>query len=335
VLRNRPKSLRRWSRGAAARRGSGGPRKGGLAVGIYTALFGASALLFALDITDHRSAHVTRQAITDAAAPALTAVTGSVSTVRAWFDEARGLVILSREVERLRAENDSLREFERQAHELEARAARYEALLRLQPDDGGHVITARAIADLKSPFTRSLIINAGESDGIAQGNAVLGAEGLIGRVIEAGVNSSRVLLVNDLESRIPVHVGVGRHRSILAGTNAYEPTLMHLPPGANVHDGDTVATSGEGQILPPGLAVGQVRVGDNGAVSVVLASDPEGSEFVRVYNSGFPVDVAAGAPPLPGILAEAATIADALAVSISPADAAGSGEASDGARPVP
>ncbi|NND50448.1 MAG: rod shape-determining protein MreC [Rhizobiales bacterium] len=222
---------------------------------------------------------------------------------------------LSSEVDRLRDENRILRDWRQKALELKDRAERYEALLQMQPDAGNSMIAARAIADVHTPFTRSLIINAGEFDGVSQGNAVLGTKGLVGRVISAGSNSSRVLLINDLESRIPVHVGPGRYRSILAGTNGREPTLMHLPAGAELSNGDIVLTSGEARLLPPGLTIGEVRLGENGSVSVLLGSDPDSVEFVRIYNSEFPIDVAEGAPPLPELLADGGPIADPVPIA--------------------
>jgi len=274
-------------------------------------LFAASGFLFALDISDHHAAKAVRQGVTDVTAPALGAISTTISTSRSVFAEAHNYANLSDEVGRLRDENRMLRDWRQKAVELEDRAERYEALLQMQPDTATSMIGARAIADVRTPFSRSIIINAGHEAGVAEGHAVLGAKGLIGRVISAGSRSARVLLVTDLESRIPVHVGRGRHRSILAGTNGAEPTLMHLPPGTDLRDGDLVVTSGEAHLLPPGLAIGEVRLGDNGSVSVALGADPSAVGYVRVHNSRFPVDVADGAPPLPAMLAESAAVAEA------------------------
>ena len=281
---------------------------------IYAGLFCLSAFMFALDVSQHDVAREARQSMTDLTAPVLEGVSGLAAATGSVFDGARDHFRLSDEVERLRDENRNLRDWRQKALELENRAERYEALLQMQPDSSS-VITARAIGDVRTPFARSLIINAGEIDGVSQGNAVLGAKGLVGRVISAGTNTARVLLVNDIESRIPVHVGAGKYRSILAGTNGREPTLMHLPAGADLSNGDIVLTSGEAQLLPPGLTVGEVRLGGNGSVSVVLGSDPTGVEFVRVVNSEFPIDVADGAPPLPERLADGGAIADPVPIA--------------------
>ena len=271
--------------------------------------------MFALDVSQHQIARDARQWVTDLSAPVLAGVSSIVSAAGSVSDGAQDLLHLSDEVERLRDENRALRDWRQKALELEDRTERYEALLKMQPNAGSSMITARTIGDVHTPFARSLIINAGEIDGVSQGNAVLGAKGLVGRVISAGTNTARVLLINDIASRIPVHVGENRYRSILAGTNGAEPTLKHLPAGADLRSGDLVLTSGEAQLLPPGLAVGEVRLGNNGSVSVVLGSDPAGVEFVRVYNSEFPIDVADGAPPLPERLADGGPIADPMPIA--------------------
>lgn len=321
MLGHRPVSLSRRGGLSPRRRYVRGPRRRALGIWVYAGLFGASAALFALDITHHRIAHDTRQVVTDLAAPVLGAASGTVRIAKLWINEARSFADLNSEVGVLRDENRALRDWQRRARELEGRAKRYEALLNMQPDPGIDMITARAIADTRTPFSRSLIINAGHEAGVVEGNAVLGTEGFIGRVVSTGAQSARVLLINDLESRIPVYVGAGRHRSILAGTNSDEPTLLYVPAGAKLHDGDVVITSGEGQLLPAGMPVGDVRLGGDGTFSVVPASSPASVEFVRVIDYRVSVDVADGMPPLPALFAERPQIADATLADANLADA--------------
>lgn len=299
MRRHRSISQRRTGSLHGGRRRAGDVSRGGLRAWVYVALFTTSAVLFALDITHHRIARDARQLMTDMAAPVLGLASGTVLVAGRWFDEARDFVRAYDEIDRLRAENRELRQWKRRARELEGRTRRFEALLNLEPDPDAHVITARAIADARSRFARTMIINAGSESGVREGNAVLGTEGLVGRVISAGAHSARVLLVSDLESRIPVYVGTGRHRSILSGTNGPEPTLMFLPAGAALTDGDIVVTSGEARLLPPNLPVGEVHLGGDGEVSVALASDPVATEFVRVLDYKVAIDVADGEPPLP------------------------------------
>src|SRR5580704_12656089 len=102
-------------------------------------------------------------------------------------------------------------------------------LLHFKTEPGIAYISARVIADTGGPFVRGLIVTAGKVDGVREGMAAMTGDGLIGRVIEAGDWSSRVLLITDLNSRIPVTVAGSGERAILAGDNSAMPKLVYLP----------------------------------------------------------------------------------------------------------
>jgi rod shape-determining protein MreC len=290
-----------FARRSRQRRGT--PTVGGrFSAWVYAGLFGLAFVLFTLDMAGNRLANGARGLVTDASTPVLEAVSGAILAARKVITRTRTIADAATEVERLRAENAELRPWRRKARELEARARRYETLLNLQPDPDVGVVTARAIQASNGRFSQELVVNAGRDAGLREGNAVLGPEGLIGRIIVLGARSGRVLLVTDLASRIPVHVGGERHHAILAGTGGGEPTLTHLPAGARVGDGDLVVTSGEGRLLPAGLPVGVVRLGGEGGIGVALATRPEEAEFVRIFDYFVPVDVSDERPPLPAAM---------------------------------
>jgi len=110
-------------------------------------------------------------------------------------------------------------------------------------------------------------------DGVRQGMAAMTGEGLVGRVIEVGDWSSRVLLVTDLSSRIPVTVSGSGDHAILAGDNSPQPRLLYMPQDASARVGAEVMTSGHGGIFPPNLPVGVItKMGHGGAEIAPLAS---------------------------------------------------------------
>ncbi len=110
-------------------------------------------------------------------------------------------------------------------------------LLRYAPEPKLAFISARVIADAGGPFVRSLIVTAGKTDGVREGMAAMTGEGLIGRVVEAGEWSSRILLITDLNSRIPVVItGSGDH-AIPGGDNAPRLKLLYLPQDAILKPG--------------------------------------------------------------------------------------------------
>jgi len=115
---------------------------------------------------------------------------------------------------------------------------------------------------------------------------VVTGDGLVGRVAGVGTRSTRVILITDLNSHIPVLVERTRTRAILAGDNSEVLRLIRLPPGAEVSPGDRVVTSGHGDAFPPGLPVGVVAsVGDAG-IGVQPFVERSRLEYVRVVDFG-------------------------------------------------
>ena len=98
----------------------------------------------------------------------------------------------------------------------------------------------------------SLILNAGAREGVRKGSPVVTGDGLVGRIAGVGYRSARVLLITDLNSRIPVLVEPTGMRAILAGDNSDRPRLIRLPPGATVSPGERVSTSGRAGAFPAG-----------------------------------------------------------------------------------
>jgi rod shape-determining protein MreC len=114
------------------------------------------------------------------------------------------------------------------------------------------------VADTGGPFVHTLLIDAGAERGVEVGMAAVDERGLIGRVIQAGTRSARVLLLTDFNSRIPVIVESSRDHAILEGDNSPRPVLRFLPLNPQLKLGDRVLTSGDGGLLPPGLVVGEI-----------------------------------------------------------------------------
>lgn len=132
-------------------------------------------------------------------------------------------------------------------------------------------IAVRAVADPSSPFVRSLLIGAGQTDGIAEGYPVLSEEGLVGHVVSAGRHSARVLRLDDLNSRVAVMNPRTEARAILAGENREYATLDFVADQMGWQTGDRVLTSGDDGRLPQGLPVGIVR--ENTGIDFVVELD--------------------------------------------------------------
>jgi rod shape-determining protein MreC len=159
-------------------------------------------------------------------------------------------------------------------------------MLRVAADPQAGFVTARIVADSGNAYVRSMLVMAGAKHNVVKGNPVLAAEGLVGRVIEAGDRAARVLLLTDMNSRIPVMVEGQGWRGILAGTNGELPLLEHLPPEAlkDIGPGMRVVTSGHGGLFPFGLPVGEVAKGEDGKWGVRPYAAVDRLVFVRIID---------------------------------------------------
>lgn len=228
-----------------------------------------------------------RDTVAEVITPAYEVVTGPLVWVESVGDQVEDHFSVYEENKRLREENARLLTWQQSALSLEQRLVRYEELLNVQPEPGVSSVTARVVADQNGPFFRAFVVNAGVNQQVKKGQAAIDGEGLIGRVISAGNNSARILLLQDLNSRIPVAVEPSGTKGILTGDNSNEPRLEFLPPMAPLKAGDRVVTSGDGGLLPPGLPVGTVT-GETGDLRVSLFGDYHRTEYVRLLQYNFP-----------------------------------------------
>ena len=225
-----------------------------------------------------------RTGVTDVVAPVLDALSRPVATMTEIADNFRDLTRLRSDNTRLREQVERLNAWHGVARRLEADNRTLRALLNFTPEERATFISARVIADGGGPFVRSVLVNAGARDGLRKGQAVVTGAGLVGRVSEAGGRAARVLLLTDLNSRIPVVAEQSRTRAILAGDNSPRPRLVFLPENAKLIPGERIVTSGHGGALPAGLLVGIVASAGEGTVRVEPIVDWDQLEYVRVID---------------------------------------------------
>lgn len=229
-----------------------------------------------------------RTAVGDAAAPILEFIARPIDSISGAVEGIGELADLRARNVSLERENERLRHWQTVARRLEAENTALRSLTDMAPDPRLRFVTARVVGDQGGAFARSVLVNAGNRDGVAKGQAAITSEGLAGRVAEVGVRSARVLLVTDINSRIPVLVGEGRDRAILAGDNTNQPRLRYLAPGTEIRPGDHVVTSGHGGIFPPGLPIGVVTQASETALRVQPFVDWAHMEFLRLADYELP-----------------------------------------------
>lgn len=235
------------------------------------AFLGFVALSFALMLlskAESSGIERMRLAIVDAVSPILFVLSQPVQAVGQAADSVENFFVVFEENNRLRDENARLVQWVQEARRLGVENATLRAQLEYVPDKRSQFVTARVVADTGGAFFHSLLINAGARQFIRRGQAVIWQGGLIGRVAEVGERTSRVLLMTDINSRIPVVVESTGDRAIVRGDNSSRPLLLFLPGNSPISPGDRIVTSGHGGVYPPGLVVGAVAQVSDTDVSV-------------------------------------------------------------------
>jgi len=224
--------------------------------------------------------------LTDAAGPTLDAMSRPVVAAGNLVDYAAKLAHLHQENARLEEENVKLLHWQQAALALASENAQLRGLLKLVPESAVSYVTARVIADSGGAYVRNLMVDAGSDSGVSRGQAAITGAGLVGRVEEVGTRTARILLVTDLNSRVPAIIERSRQRAILSGDNSEHPSLVYLDPAGAVKIGDRIVTSGEGGVFPPGLPVGVVAGVDGEAPRVEPYVDLSRVEYLRIVDYG-------------------------------------------------
>ncbi len=227
-----------------------------------------------------------RMAITDAVVPILRVMSQPANAIAETISNIRELAAIRELNSNLRESNERLLQWQTIAQRLEAENRSLKALLSLVPEPTAAFVSGRVVGDTGGAFAQSVLVTAGASDGVTKGNVVLTGEGLVGRVLQAGVHSSRILLITDINSRIPVVVGEANNRAILVGDNGLRPRLIYVGAKTVVAPGDKVITSGDAEAFPPGLPVGRVARVQEGIIEIEPFVSRDKLEYVRIVDYG-------------------------------------------------
>lgn len=255
-------------------------------LGRYTpmALTGLAAILLLSSMISPTIWTGPRVTVTDTLMPVVNFVGAPFRFVAETLSDMSGLTQIRAENARLKAENKQLHEWYQTAMLLRAENQSLKDLLNVIPEPDQSYISTRVVADSGSGFVKTVLLEAGIADGVEEGQAVLGGQGMIGRIIEVGERASRVLLISDINSHVPVVIEGVNQRAVLAGTNENLLVLIHLPPDVMIEKGARIITSGSGGMFPTGLPIGEVVEIKNGTPMVRMFSDPYAAGYVQIVE---------------------------------------------------
>lgn len=226
-----------------------------------------------------------RAALVDKVVPSFDWALVPVTKVVGMFDSFQSYANIYEQNQELRRELQQMKAWKEAALQLEQKNARLLDLNNVRLDPKLTFVTGVVLADSGSPFRQSVLLNVGQRDGIVDGWATMDGIGLVGRISGVGNNTSRVILLTDSNSKIPVTIQPSGQKALLSGDNSADPPLEFLENPEAVRPGDRVVSSGDGSVFPAGLLVGQVALGTDKRLRIRLAADYERLQFLRVLRN--------------------------------------------------
>jgi rod shape-determining protein MreC len=231
-----------------------------------------------------------RESVMDFAAPALEVLARPFAFLQERVGDVRDYFNVLDKNQALREENAELRQWMEEAIRLRGDIKTFERLQDFAADLETTPIDAFIIGESNDAFSKSMLVNAGAEDGVRRGMAVIDERGLLGRIVEVGQRSSRVLLLTDVQSGVPVFIEETGLEGILKGRTGARPAIDFAAATVPVvfKPGQRVITSGAGGALPRGIVVGRVIGDAKGQAIVDLNAKYASARLVRVMNYQFP-----------------------------------------------
>lgn len=226
-----------------------------------------------------------RAAVIDRVVPSFEWAMAPVTGIAHLVSDFQSYQRLAEQNRDLRRELQDMKAWREAALQLEQENAKLRDLNNVRLDPELTWVTGVVLADSGSPFRQSVLLNVGARDGILDGWPTMDGIGLAGRVSGVGQDTSRVMLLTDTSSRIPVTIQPSGQRAVVSGDNTINPPIDFLENPDAVRPGDRIVTSGDGGLFPADILVGQVALGTDGRLRVRLAADFERLEFLRVLRS--------------------------------------------------
>lgn len=247
-------------------------------------LMAASLGLIMLGRFHHHQVEQLRLQLTDAFVPIISTLTKPINTIIDLGKAVNETLYVRQENIYLRHELERLQQEALSAQQTGIENTQLRQLLNFVDVHNDQHLSARIIGDASGPFLRTVMINAGSIQGVRKGQVVVNEKGFIGRIINVGKRSARILLITDINSRIPIIMERSRERGILVGQNSEYPEIIYLPRDSKTMDGELVITSGDGKMVPPGLPVGRLYRDTKGHINIKPLVEWHRLEYVSIIN---------------------------------------------------
>lgn len=225
-----------------------------------------------------------RATANDIVSPVLSLLAEPIRAIQAGAERIAGVSDIYLENESIREENERLKQWRAAAQRLLLENQRLRKIMNAPLMEIPTKVTARVIGLGGGAFEQSVLLDAGRRAGMTVNLPALDEAGLVGRTIEVGYLSSRILLITDLNSRVPVRLERTGDVAIAEGRNETQMLLRFLAAGASVQVGDRVITSGHGGLFPPDIPVAVVSEIVEDLIYLDPLSPLDELDFVRILD---------------------------------------------------
>ena len=253
-------------------------------------IISAGFMLILVGKADVTAVRFFQGSILEVVAPFYKMVTVPVDSMENLFEGVNSVASLRTEAKRLAIENERLRQWQQIAETLKVENSQLRTVLGAVVPPEWNAVTARVIVVPGGNFIHSMILEHGPSYNIPRGSAVVTAEGLVGYIISSGKYFSRVLLISDVNSRIPVILSESSWPGLAVGKNGLTMALDFLPAQSQPSENESVVTSGHGGLLPAGILVGTISAITKENVFVTPSVELRKLSFVTILTRKMATD---------------------------------------------
>ena len=247
-------------------------------------LFLSAFILMLINKTDTILIEKTSSVVTDVLSPVIDVFVVPARAVAGVYDYFKELKQIRADNKKLRDENRYLMGILDRAKALEIENNLLANMLNYTPPPEAKYVTARVIAEEGDAFSHSLIAYTGHINKVKKGQVALSDKGVVGRIDKVGEMYSKIILITDINSKIPVMVERTRVRGILSGDNTPYPKMIFIPLEAELSVGDRIVTSGVAGVFPAGLPIGRISSIEKNNVKVSTFSNLDRLEYIKLVD---------------------------------------------------
>ena len=239
-------------------------------------------LLFFLWRIDNNRAERFRLALLNQIVPNVEFFTSSIKVIGRIVIDISSFTNVYEQNQNLKNELQDMKKWREAAIQLEQKNAKLRALNNLKVNPQLDWVTGEVIADSGGTYSSSALLNVGIEDGIIDGSAVVDGLGLVGRISGVEDQISRIILLSDTKSYVPVIIEPNNQEAILRGDNSSAPLVEFIRGVEKIQPGFRVYTSGTGGVFPSGILIGKVVLSSDKKIRVKLSANISKLDYLRI-----------------------------------------------------